>query len=176
MFRRISRQSFPDWSRFLPIYLNYVAPSTSSSNSLQNRLTFISTDLWSDSTSLCRNCISVAWSHLPVCLCFSSLAAVIRISQLGHRCSGFGPPCNVGTLAFQCLYMKCSRSLPSFCALARHPSTRHATNVRTYIAILKGNVKNFIGAKKGEARVQDKTCNIVLCSVRKNVPQQENFR
>ena len=40
---------------------------------------------------------------------------------------------------------------------------------------LNENVKLFKVADWGEARIQEKTCNTVLCSVQKNVPPKEMF-
>ena len=51
--------------------------------------------------------------------------------QFGHCGKEDGPSCRITTWAFQCLYIIIFRSLPGVLALARHPSTRNATELST---------------------------------------------
>ena len=141
MLRKISGQLLSDFSRGLTIYLKWVTPYTSSHPSLPYLLNSTSPDIWSSSTSLRHNRITIARLHLDVCLCFYTLFDGIRIPQLGHRDNGVGPYCSIVTLYFNGLCMKFFRSLPSLCTLSNHPSTGHATDIRTH-----GNDTTYISA------------------------------
>ena len=105
-------------------------------------------DLWSNSTYLRINPISVNQFYQAVWLCFSSLSHGILITKLVHHDIGVGKSWIISTLDFQCLYMKCSRSLPGLCALARHPLTRNASDVR-----MRENYTTYVSLKSSDIHV-----------------------
>ena len=53
--------------------------------------------------------------------------------QFGHCGNEYGPSCRIITWSFQCLYIFVFHSLPGVLALARHPSTRNATELSTRV-------------------------------------------
>ena len=141
MFRRTAIQSSYFWSRDHPSYLKFATPSTRTSPSLPNNLNSISPHFSYISTSIHPIWISVAFSHLDVCLCFISCTAVVCIPQWSHCGSGSGPSSIISAFDFQCLYMKCYLSIPWLFALASHPSTRHST----YFITLRKETKYVSG-------------------------------
>ena len=111
--------------------MNCATASTSAPPSLLYNLNSISPDLSTISTSLFHNNISIYLSHMNVLLCLISCTVVMFIPQWSHRGRGSGSSCRIAIFAFQCRYMKISPSLTYLCALAGHPSTRHATDFST---------------------------------------------
>ena len=104
MLRRIYGQSLSVWSRGFSSYLNCNTLSTRSPPYLPYRLKSISPNICASSKSLRRRRISVALSHLAVCLCCNNLSAGICIPYWLHLGSDVGTSCGIVILDFQFLY------------------------------------------------------------------------
>ena len=112
MFQCTYGQSLYVFSIVLLGYWNRVTPSTKGSPSRSYRLNFISPALWASSTSRHSNHISVYRLHLFIHCLRIIFSSGICMPKFGHQGKGEGPSCRITTWAFQCLYIKCSRSLP----------------------------------------------------------------
>ena len=114
--------------------MNCNTPYISEPPYLPYRMNSISTNICTSPMSLRHMRISMALSHLSVCLCRHNLSSGMCILHWLHHGSGVRPSCRIVILEFQCLchlYMKRSLGLPGLCALARHCSNSHATDVIT---------------------------------------------
>ena len=76
--------------------------------------------------------ISVALSHLSVCMCCHNLSSGMCIPYWLHRGSGIGTFYRISIMDFQCMYMKLSLSLTGLYALSGNPSTSHAADFNTH--------------------------------------------
>ena len=83
------------------------------------------------SASLHHKRIYITLSHMAILLCLPRYSSGMCIPQWLHRERGSGPSFRILILAFQCRLMRFSLNLTELCALARHPSTRHANDFNT---------------------------------------------
>ena len=83
------------------------------------------------SASLHHKPIYITLSHMAILLCIPRYSSGMCIPQWLHRERGSGPSFRILILAFQCRIMGFSLNLTELCALARHPSTRHANDFNT---------------------------------------------